>query len=233
MVGARTALAWMGMANTSWRHIIEGHAINIRGAVTLLRQDVKKINSDKIPLKLLERRISSIEEQAIKILEKPITPPLASEETFEPVLMNQLIQERLAQLWEDDSYRNIALQIELLENTKVRISTDWFRRALDMLVENAAYAMKNSKTRNLNVSSRIEKGRLEILITDTGRGIPLKVQRKLFKGKIEKQKGIKGFGMGLLIVEAIMQAYEGNIRLHNSTSNGTTFILDLPLLIEN
>ncbi|MBE9513974.1 MAG: GAF domain-containing protein, partial [Chloroflexi bacterium] len=41
LVGARTALAWMGMASSAWRHSIEGHAINIRNAITLLHREIQ------------------------------------------------------------------------------------------------------------------------------------------------------------------------------------------------
>ena len=40
LLGARTALALMGMVSSTWRHAITGHAITIRDQVDLLRRDL-------------------------------------------------------------------------------------------------------------------------------------------------------------------------------------------------
>jgi PAS domain S-box-containing protein len=231
MVGARTALAWMGMANSTWRHTIEGYAINIRNVITLMRQDAQKISLTQKQQDLWEKRLSLIDSQAIKILEKPITPPLSSEEGLETISVNDLVRERLSQLSEDDSFRTISLQMELsAENTRVRISPDWFRRALDILIGNAVDAMSSSKIRRLTVSSNVRDDQVELMFSDTGKGIPPYLQDKLFKTPIVKPEGSKGFGMGLLMVEAIMHAYRGVIRLQSSNSRGTRFVLSLPLI---
>jgi nitrogen-specific signal transduction histidine kinase len=71
--------------------------------------------------------------------------------------------------------------------------------------------------------------KVEITITDSGRGIPSELQEKIFKGQIEKPEGSKGFGMGLLMVEAIMQAYQCEVKLASSKAGQTTFILYLPI----
>ena len=40
LVGARQALAWMGMASSAWRHAIDKHALTIREQLQLLRKDL-------------------------------------------------------------------------------------------------------------------------------------------------------------------------------------------------
>lgn len=230
LVGARTALAWMGMANSAWRHAIEGYAINIRNTITLTRQDINKGDIDLAEQQKLEKRFVVIENEALKILEKPITPPLSSEEGAEIILINDLISERLSQLWEDDSYHNVTTNIKLARtNVKVKVSPEWFRRALDILIDNAVDAMADAQERKLTITSRVSGNKVEIVISDTGRGISPELQEKVFKELIEKQKGAKGFGIGLLMVQAIMQAYKGDARIYSSDSNGTTFILSLPI----
>lgn len=230
LIGSRTALAWMGMANSTWRHTIEGYAINIRNVITLMRQDAQKVNPSLEQNMLLEKRLQLIESQAVKILEKPITPPLSSEEGLETILINDLVRERLSQLGEDISFSDVSLTMELAATSaKVQISPDWFRRALDILIGNAIDAMSDCEHKNLLVSSRLVLDNVEIVVRDTGRGISPELQEKIFKGQIEKPEGSKGFGMGLLMVEAIMQAYRGGVKLDTSVAGSTTFILYLPL----
>jgi GAF domain-containing protein len=231
LVGARTALAWMGMANSAWRHTIEGYAINIRNTATLMRQDIQKGDNDLEMQPQLEKRLELIEGEVAKILKKPITPPLSSEESTEVIFINDLIRERLSQLWEDDPYQSISpdLQLAGTANVKVKVSPEWFRRGFDILIDNAVEAMAHSPVRNLTVTTRLSGSQIEIAISDTGTGIPSELHEKIFKEPIEKPEGARGFGMGLLMVQAIMQAYKGDTRLESSGLHGTRFIVSLPV----
>jgi GAF domain-containing protein len=100
LVGARTAVAWMGMVSTAWRHTIEGHAITIQEEIQQLRSDLPQQALDKI-----NRRLAKIERLTKMILDKPITPPLSEEEGVESVSINELLQERIRQLWENEPYK--------------------------------------------------------------------------------------------------------------------------------
>jgi len=232
LVGARTALAWMGMANSAWRHTIEGYAINIRNTATLMREDIKKGTNDLEEQRQLEKRLELIEGEVAKVLQKPITPPLSSEESTEIVMANDLIRERLSQLWEDDAYQGTSQDLQLAgtTNVKVKVSPEWFRRAFDILIDNAVEAMATSPVRKLTVTTRLSGGQIEIAISDTGKGIPSGLHEKIFKEPIEKPEGAKGFGMGLLMVQAIIQAYNGDSRLESSGPHGTTFVLSFPVV---
>jgi len=230
LVGSRTALAWMGMANSIWRHKIEGYAINIRNTTILMRQDIQKHDLTEEQRMQFGRRLEVIDGQAIRILDKPLTPPLSNEEGVEPILIGDLVRERITQIWEDEIFRSIKLQLELdANNVEVMVSPDWFRRVLDILIDNSVDAMSDSLIRILSVSSRVVEDKIEIFISDTGKGIAPQLQEKLFRDPIEKPEGAKGFGMGLLMVQAIMQTYKGDARLDRSGSNGTTFVISLPI----
>ncbi len=230
LVGARTALAWMGMASSAWRHTIEGYAINIRNTITLMRQDIQRSDLTTEQQHLLENRLVLVDSEAAKVLEKPITPPLYSEENSETILINDLIRERVSQLWEDDFYQNITPHVLLAKNNaKVKVSPEWLRRALDILIDNAVEAMTDSSERKLTIETRLAGSHVEIVISDTGKGIPFDLHEKLFKEPIEKPEYTKGFGMGLLMVQAIMQAYGGDACLESSEPGGTAFVVSLPI----
>jgi PAS domain S-box-containing protein len=230
LVGSRTALAWMGMAYSAWRHTIEGHAINIRNVMTLLRTDLKTFDLSSEEQNQAEKRLQVIESQAWKIMEKKMTPPLSSEQGVEVILINNLIRERITQLWENESHQGIELEMNLgNDNVRVKLSPEWFRRAFDILVENAREAMVGCPQRRLTLVTRSNKNRFELAISDTGKGMSPEIREKLFQEQITKQQDSKGFGIGLLMVQAIFQTYGGAIRLGTPGPVGTTFIGTLPI----
>jgi GAF domain-containing protein len=68
LVGARTGLAWLGMANSIWRHATDKHALTIREQIQLLRRNLLQIElKDQ---KIIDR-LAMIERLANKIIEKP------------------------------------------------------------------------------------------------------------------------------------------------------------------
>ncbi len=231
LVGARTALAWMGMANSTWRHSIEGSAINIRNAVGLLRRDLNGVIEEVADKTKITRKLDLIERNASRILEKPITPPLSSEEGVEELPINDLLQERIRQLQQNDDYQHIDIQLHLEASAdiSVQISPEWLRRALDLLVDNAVEAMRHCPQQRLDIRTQIVLDKVEIALADTGKGIPPPVQAKLLQERIEKSSDEPGLGMGLLMVQAIVQTYGGDIQVKETGPTGTTMLISLPI----
>jgi len=228
LVGARTAVAWMGMVSGAWRHSIDKHALTIREKIQLSRGELRRAfpRSPNVA-----KRLDDIERLASQILEKPITPPLSVEEGVRSVLLNDLIQERIKQLWSSEPYKSVPLQLllELSESATVRASPEWLSRVLDVLVDNAVEAMSELSLQRLTIATRQSDHNAEILITDTGKGIPKDLAPTLFLVPVQKPKGTKGLGMGLLMAQTIVQTYGGEIRVGSTGSTGTTMIVSLPL----
>ena len=70
-------------------------------------------------------------------------------------------------------------------------------------------------------------GMLQVSVTDTGIGIKLKDQEKLFKlfGFLDSSKHLnsKGIGLGLHISKRITQQFNGDIMLKSEWGSGTEF----------
>lgn len=227
LVGSRTALAWMGMISNTWRHAIEGHAVNILNSVHLLRRDLS-IGADEEPI---EKRLCTIERLARKIQEKPITPPISSEEGVESVNVNNLLRERVRQLWHYPPHKAVTCQWDLAvdDQVTVRASPEWLRRALDILLDNAVETMEESPVKELVISTQEADGRMQVTISDTGPGIPPQVEEQLFHRPIGKPRGEKGLGMGLLMAQMIAQTYGGDIFIGRTGPDGTSMVLELPV----
>lgn len=227
MLAARTALAWMGMLSSTWRHTIVNNATTIRDLVILTRKDLDRGATTE---KLLER-LNDIDMLARKIGDTPITAPLSVEEEAVSVSINELLRERIAQLWQNEPYASVHMQLTLNLNdaTSVRTSPDWLRRAFDILIDNAVHGMAEAANKRMTVQTGPLNDGVEILFIDTGRGIPEDIRPRLFRQTIQKPRGAKGMGMGLLLAQLIVHMHGGEIGLQATSSKGTTFRIWLPI----
>ena len=87
------------------------------------------------------------------------------------------------------------------------------------------------------VSLKSEGAGIQIIVTDTGIGIPLESQQRIFERFYRVDKGrsrkIGGTGLGLSIVKHIVQYYKGTIGLKSQLNQGTEITVYLPLRPEN
>ncbi len=227
LVGARTALAWMGMASSAWRHASQGKAITIKEEV----DSVLAALAQDFLAEDVGRRLAKVKRLASEISDEPITAPLTSEETAESVSINDLLRERVNQLWDNKPYNSVKinLNLNLDDIATVRASSEWLRRAFDILIDNAVEAMVNAPVKRLTVTTERKDGSAEIILGDTGAGIPSDLLPKLFHEQVKKPKGTKGQGVGLLMDQAIIQAYGGEIYVESTGPTGTTMVVRLPL----
>jgi GAF domain-containing protein len=230
LVSARTGLAWMGMANSAWRHSVDKHALTIREQTLLLRKNLKRLLPEEQILKF-EDRLSMIERVAGKILEKPLTLPLSAEAGIESVAVNELVSERANQLWQNDPYKiaEFRLELNLPVTATVRVSPEWLRRAFDILVDNAINALTDCETRQIDIGTRATGNRAEIFVSDTGPGLPPHILDKIGVEFIQKPEDSKGLGMGLVMAQTIVQTYGGEVVVGSTGPNGTTMVIKLPL----
>ncbi len=77
-----------------------------------------------------------------------------------------------------------------------------------------------------------KKQNMLITVRDTGIGIPIPLQRKIFDRfyRVDTSRTqTKGFGLGLAIAKAIVEKHKGSITVLSQEDKGTTFTVSLPL----
>ncbi len=229
LVGARTALAWMGMAASVWHHSVIGNAVVIRDQTELMKYDLPKVEPVPVRRRIAERR-EMIERKAKAILEKPITMPLGSGEGVKPISLSDFVRTRVEELWKLEPYRRLQLflALELPENTNVNISKAWLRKAFDEIIENAVKAMEQIGRKEITVGTRSREGFAEIFVADSGPGIDPEIVALLGNEIIPEPK-LRGMGMGLLMVSTILEAYGGEFYIEKSDETGTTAVIRLPI----
>lgn len=226
LVGSRTTLAWMGMISNVYRHEMNSSASVIRERLKLLRADLRPEMVAGVA-----GHLESMERVAQRIQDIPLAPPLSSEEGAQCFPLCGLLQQRLEQLQNRDHFRGIEFVIECrdLETSMVRASPEWIKRLVDLLCYNAADAMAEPAVKRLTVRVSRDENKLEVIVQDTGKGIPDRIQKHLFERPVPKQEGEKGLGVGLMMARLIIETYGGGIDVESTGSNGTTMYFWLPV----
>jgi CheY-like chemotaxis protein len=108
------------------------------------------------------------------------------------------------------------------------------------LVINAIQAMAEADERKLTISGQARGDRAIIDLIDTGCGIPVADQARIFlpffstrgsrpSGTTNADTGVSGLGLGLTVVTQLLEHHRGSIRVHSKPGRGSCFRLSLPL----
>jgi len=115
---------------------------------------------------------------------------------------------------------------------QVRADQAGLKKALLNLVNNALDALEGGgqghpEGRVVLACERTPMGQLVVTVDDNGPGIPEEVGRYLFSG-LFTSKGAKGTGMGLLLVQKIVEEHGGYVSYSCPLDGGTRFTMVLP-----
>jgi two-component system phosphate regulon sensor histidine kinase PhoR len=106
------------------------------------------------------------------------------------------------------------------------------QNAICNLIDNAI--KYNTNTPKINIYTNSVNGFCEVQIIDNGIGMSNETQKKVFDKFYRVEKGnihtIKGFGIGLSYVKAIVTAHKGSISLKSKLQKGTTITISIPTI---
>jgi signal transduction histidine kinase len=120
----------------------------------------------------------------------------------------------------------------------VRITTQadgptdgWFdsrklERVFQNLLVNACEAV-SAKSGEIHIRLHSVGNKVEIRVADNGRGIPDLVRDRLFEPFVSHGKE-NGTGLGLTVVQKIVQDHGGDVTVESTSSQGTVFLVVLP-----
>jgi signal transduction histidine kinase len=150
-------------------------------------------------------------------------------ETFRPSYSN--LQEAL-----DRAVQNVRANPEfghvVLTVNSERNCAGWFdlrrlERAFQNLILNAFEAVSPEQGR-VKVDLRRREADIEFRVEDNGPGIPEDIRAQLFEPFVSSGKQY-GTGLGLTVVQKIVEDHGGTVSVERSSPQGTTFVLRLPL----
>jgi signal transduction histidine kinase len=96
------------------------------------------------------------------------------------------------------------------------------------LIDNALDAMEPNGKGTLTIKTEKDKEFVQVSITDDGPGIPEEIRSQIFDPFFTTKEMGKGTGMGLEVVQRIVNQHNGSIKV-NSEPGRTTFVVCFPI----
>jgi signal transduction histidine kinase len=134
----------------------------------------------------------------------------------------------------------------LAETKKLSLKTDVARplpvgvgdeqRLTQVLLNLVGNAIKFTDSGEVRITAKAVDGHFAVGVTDTGPGIPLEEQKRVFEqfhqvdNSSTKAKG--GTGLGLAIAKQIVEMHGGRIWVESTLGQGATFQMELPIRAE-
>ncbi|MHA3775450.1 sensor histidine kinase [Verrucomicrobiota bacterium sgz303538] len=141
-----------------------------------------------------------------------------------PVLVEQVV----------DLYQHVAeeKEIDLRPNVPPDLIVEGdagrLQRALGNLVDNAIkYTPEHGR---VDIRATRLGDSINIEVSDSGAGIPVEEQSRIWERlyRVDKSRSQRGLGLGLSFVKAIVEAHGGNVGVVSEQGRGSRFIVQLP-----
>jgi signal transduction histidine kinase len=170
----------------------------------LVYKEVKRIND-------------TIENFLIFAKPMPLKPELINTSTFFEQIKKQyealLIQKK------------IVLTLNEYWSGNVKWDPQQIRQVLINLIQNSIESIENNGVIELNIS-QLDSTKIEINLTDSGKGIPVEIVNKIFDLYFTTKQ--KGNGIGLSVVQKIIYEHNGIISVENKPVKGAVFRIIIP-----
>ncbi|PQJ79667.1 sensor histidine kinase [Polaribacter porphyrae] len=207
---AETNKLWTGMAKET-AHQIGTPLSSLLGWISILKMEkidetyIEEIEKDVHRLNTIANRFSKIGSK----------PELKKENIV-------AITKQAFDYLESRSSKQISFSFSSKDNKiDANINTELFGWVIENLIKNAIDAMLGKGKLNLSIENSSKK--VKIVVSDTGKGMPKKMFKQIFKPGFTTKK--RGWGLGLSLSKRIVEDYHnGKIFVQKSElGKGTTF----------
>jgi signal transduction histidine kinase len=121
---------------------------------------------------------------------------------------------------------DICLRRDLQCDLTIKMDRDKLRRAILNIAANAKDALKGHG--EIKLVTRSTPSHAVIEVSDTGKGMPEEVRKKIFNQFFTHGKS-GGFGLGMSITKNIIDGHSGKLSLESEVGKGTTFCIQIPI----
>ena len=157
----------------------------------------------------------------------------AREYLMEPADVTTVVREVAGEFSAEAAAAGYSVETDLRsEGALVSGDREALARAVWNLLDNAVKYSPSHKV--VWLSSAVVDGRVEISVRDRGVGVAPEDRRRIFdkfaRGAGAAATGAKGTGLGLAMVQHIVSAHCGTVRVEGAPGEGSTFTIALPIL---
>lgn len=131
------------------------------------------------------------------------------------------------------SVKHVNVSTHLPDIPMVSCSASQINQVLINLINNAVQAIPDETQGEIDISVHKDAKSVYVSVSDNGTGMSDEVQSQLFEPFFTTKKAGEGTGLGMAIVQQIMQQHNGLINVDSTEGKGSTFTLGLPLDLLN
>ncbi len=206
--------------------LLKGIIHNLNGSLQVLSMQMELLQ------RMLPQREDKVQEQMEKclgqigrfkgMLELLIQKGIRDEtDSPQSIQLNDILEEELSFLYHNlffkhqvKVHKELASSLPLLKGSYMD-----FSQALSILIQNSLEAMETSRRKELMLRTRLQGRQVQVIIQDTGIGIPEEVKPRLFEPSFTT-KGGKHAGLGLFVARRLLAPYGASF--HYSSKEGET-----------
>lgn len=197
-------------------HEIRNPLTSAMGFVQLLEDDLLDLDKRKQYLNILKEELQSAE----KVIQDYLTFSKPTIESVEVFQVEEELNQILKLLQPSANWYSVRVESDYSSLNYIQGDRQKFHQCFVNVIKNAIESMPNGGI--LSVSSRVDSTHVTIKIQDTGIGMT-KDQIERLGEPYYSTKGDKGTGLGVMVVNSIVKAMKGTIRVKSKVGEGTVF----------
>jgi signal transduction histidine kinase len=219
---------------SSLGHLAAGVAHEIRNPLNAMGMGLQRLKREFLPpdeskreeyvcfTELILKEVRRVND----IIEQFLTLSRPSQLNLKEVSLQDLLNHLVTLFQEEASSLGICLQSEIPSDLPLlAIDPEKLTQALINIMRNGMQAMGQGGL--LRVETKSLKDGVEIMISDSGSGIPPEQMEKIFNYYYTTKE--KGVGLGLPIAHRIIEAHGGQLKIESRFGVGTKVTVTLPI----
>lgn len=143
--------------------------------------------------------------------------------------LNPLIIETLDLMKESFLLKKLNIKHEKSEDTVAMADINLTKTIIRNLLANAIKYTPEQGT--IHIKTQTIEDKIQLIITDTGQGVPLEIQNELFSESVASHKGTQGelgYGLGLSLCGDFARKQQGYLSLDKAYKDGAKLTLNFP-----
>jgi two-component system NtrC family sensor kinase len=182
-----------------------------------------------------EHRVGKIEaaiDRAVKVARNFLNFARATDSDRAAGDVNAIIRQTADLLAYEFRKNSVNLELDLNSVPRITMDSGRIQQVLLNLLKNAQEAVaENGRPGTVWVESAYDTGANAVCIRvqDDGPGIPEAIQQRVFEPFFTTKPSGAGTGFGLAVSRRIVEEHQGTLSLQSEVGSGTTFLLVLPI----
>jgi two-component system phosphate regulon sensor histidine kinase PhoR len=212
---------------TTLSHELKTPLVSLKGFLQLIISGRMKPGDQENYLEICWRNLSKLETQINNLLDLARLAHAKDQYEMEPLEFCNLIRTEVENLRPLASERDVHLDLSQVEQgpLMVRGNAEKLIQLVDNLLINAV--KYNKEGGGVMVSLRRHDLQVELKVTDSGVGIArehmAKIFNRFYRADLSGTGRLEGLGIGLSLVQEIVQLHQGDIRVESEPGVGTSF----------